>query len=64
MIPKKELALDSLTRVCTEAMNLINELIKCDESAYQKGYEDGMRAALNVQKTIEELNETGERNNG
>ena len=55
MIPKKELALDSLTRVCTEAMNLINELIKCDQVAYQKGYEDGMRAALSVQKTISEM---------
>jgi hypothetical protein len=60
MIPKKELALDSLTRVCTEAMNLINDLIKCDEEAYQKGYEDGMRAALSVQKTIEGLNKTEE----
>jgi hypothetical protein len=57
MIPKKELALDSLTRVCTEAMNLINELIKCDQEAYQKGYEDGMRAALNVKKTISEMKE-------
>jgi hypothetical protein len=58
MIPKKELALDSLTRVCTEAMNLINDLIKCDEESYQRGYEDGMRAALSVQKTIEGLNKT------
>jgi hypothetical protein len=58
MIPKKELALDSLTRVCTEAMNLINDLIKCDEESYQRGYEDGMRAALSVQKTIEVLNKT------
>lgn len=57
MIPKKELALDSLTRVCTEAMNLINDLIKCDEESYQRGYEDGMRAALNVQKTISEMEE-------
>jgi hypothetical protein len=61
MIPKKELALDSLTRVCTEAMNLINDLIKCDEEAYQKGYEDGMRAALSVQKTIEGLNKIEEK---
>jgi flagellar biosynthesis/type III secretory pathway protein FliH len=41
-------------------MNLINDLIKCDEEAYQKGYEDGMRAALSVQKTIDELNKTEE----
>jgi hypothetical protein len=60
MIPKKELALDSLTRVCTEAMNLINDLIKCDEESYQRGYEDGMRAALSVQKTIDALNKTEE----
>jgi hypothetical protein len=38
-------------------MNLINELIKCDQEAYQKGYEDGMQAALGVQKTISEMEE-------
>ena len=55
MIPKKELALDSLTRVCTEAMNLINELIKCDQEAYQRGFADGMKAALKVEESLNEM---------
>jgi len=42
-------------------MNLINDLIKCDEESYQRGYEDGMRAALSVQKTIEGLNKIEEK---
>jgi hypothetical protein len=55
MNPKKELALDSLTRVCIETMQLVNDLIRCDENAYQKGFEDGMRAALNVKESLNEM---------
>jgi hypothetical protein len=57
MNPKKELALDSLTRVCIETMQLVNDLIRCDEVTYQRGFEDGMRAALNVKESLNEMQE-------
>ena len=57
MNPKKELALDSLTRVCIETMQLVNDLIRCDEMTYQRGFEDGMRAALNVKESLNEMQE-------
>jgi hypothetical protein len=57
MNPKKELALDSLTRVCIESMQLVNDLIRCDEDAYQRGFADGMKAALKVEESLDEIKE-------
>ena len=52
MIIKRAIAVDSLTKVCEESLNLIKQLIDADNEVYAKGYEDGMAAQAQVQKTL------------
>jgi len=52
MIIKRNMAVDSLTRVCEESLALIKQLIDADNEVYAKGYEDGMAAESEVQKTL------------
>jgi hypothetical protein len=52
MIIKRNMAVDSLTRVCEESLALIKQLIDADNDVYAKGYEDGMAAQAEVQKTL------------
>jgi hypothetical protein len=52
MIIKRNMAVDSLTRVCEESLALIKQLIDADNEVYAKGYEDGMAAQSEVQKTL------------
>jgi len=52
MIIKRNMAVDSLTRVCEESLALIKQLIDADNEVYAKGYEDGMAAQADVQKTL------------
>jgi hypothetical protein len=52
MIIKRNMAVDSLTRVCEESLALIKELIEADNETYGKGYEDGMAAQAKVQHTL------------
>jgi hypothetical protein len=52
MIIKRNMAVDSLTRVCEESLALIKQLIDADNEVYAKGYEDGMAAQAEVQKTL------------
>jgi hypothetical protein len=52
MIIKRNMAVDSLTRVCEESLALIKQLIDADNDVYAKGYEDGMAAESEVQKTL------------
>jgi replicative DNA helicase len=52
MIIKRNMAVDSLTRVCEESLALIKQLIDADNDVYAKGYEDGMAAESKVQKTL------------
>ena len=41
---KRDLALDSLTRICEIQQRLINQLIAMEQHSYTRGYEDGMAA--------------------
>jgi hypothetical protein len=52
MIIKRAIAVESLTKVCEESLNLIKQLIDADNEVYAKGYEDGMAAQSDVQKTL------------
>ena len=52
MIIKRAIAVESLTKVCEESLNLIKQLIEADNEVYAKGYEDGMAAESEVQKTL------------
>jgi hypothetical protein len=52
MIIKRAIAVESLTKVCEESLNLIKQLIDADNDVYAKGFEDGMVAQSDVQKTL------------
>ncbi len=52
MIIKRAIAVESLTKVCEESLNLIKQLIDADNEVYAKGYEDGVAAQAQVQKTL------------
>ena len=52
MIIKRAIAVESLTKVCEESLNLIKQLIDADNEVYAKGYEDGMAAQAEVQKIL------------
>ena len=52
MIIKRAIAVESLTKVCEESLSLIKQLIEADNEVYAKGYEDGMAAQAQVQKTL------------
>ena len=52
MIIKRAIAVESLTKVCEESLNLIKQLVDADNDVYAKGYEDGMAAESEVQKTL------------
>jgi len=52
MIIKRAIAVESLTKVCEESLSLIKQLIEADNEVYAKGYEDGMAAQSEVQKTL------------
>ena len=52
MIIKRAIAVESLTKVCEESLNLIKQLIDADNEVYAKGYEDGMAAESAVQKAL------------
>ena len=52
MIIKRSIAVESLTKVCEESLNLIKQLIDADNDVYAKGFEDGMAAQSKVQRTL------------
>jgi hypothetical protein len=52
MIIKRNMAVDSLTRVCEESLSLIKQLIDVDNETYGKGFEDNVAAQANVQQTL------------
>jgi hypothetical protein len=52
MIIKRAIAVESLTKVCEESLGLIKQMIEADNEVYAKGYEDGMAAESEVQKTL------------
>jgi hypothetical protein len=52
MIIKRNMAVDSLTKVCEESLALIKQLIDADNEVYAKGFEDGMVAQSEVHKTL------------
>jgi hypothetical protein len=52
MIIKRAIAVESLTKVCEESLNLIKQLIDADNEVYAQGFEDGMAAQAGVQKTL------------
>jgi hypothetical protein len=52
MIIKRAIAVESLTKVCEESLNLIKQLIDADNEVYAKGYEDGIAAQAKVQQTL------------
>jgi hypothetical protein len=52
MIIKRNMAIDSLTKVCEESLALIKQLIDADNETYGQGYEDGMAAQAKVQHTL------------
>jgi len=52
MIIKRNMAVDSLTKVCEESLSLIKQLIDIDNATYAQGYEDGMAAQSEVHKTL------------
>jgi hypothetical protein len=55
MIIKRNMAIDSLTRVCEESLTLIKQLIDADNETYGQGYADGMAAQAKVQQTLKPL---------
>ena len=57
MIIKRNMAVDSLTKVCEESLALIKQLIDIDNATYAQGYEDGMAAQAKIQQTLREQNE-------
>jgi hypothetical protein len=52
MIIKRAIAVESLTKVCEESLNLIKQLTDADNAVYGKGFEDGMAAQAKVQHTL------------
>lgn len=52
---KRDLALDSLTRICEIQQRLINQLIAIEQNAYARGYEDGMAAQAEVDIALNEM---------
>jgi hypothetical protein len=52
MIIKRAIAVESLTKVCEESLNLIKQLTDADNDVYGAGYEDGMAAQAKVQHTL------------
>jgi len=52
---KRDLALDSLTRICEIQQRLINQLIAMEQSSYARGYEDGMAAQVEVDVALNEM---------
>ena len=52
MIIKRAIAVESLTKVCEESLNLIKQLVDADNEVYAQGFEDGMAAQAEVQKTL------------
>jgi hypothetical protein len=52
MIIKRAIAVESLTKVCEESLNLIKQLIDADHAVYGKGFEDGMAAQAKIQQTL------------
>ena len=55
MIIKRAIAVESLTKVCEESLNLIKQLIDADNDVYGKGFEDGVAAQAKVQQTLKPL---------
>jgi hypothetical protein len=55
MIIKRNMAVDSLTKVCEESLTLIKQLIDADNEVYGKGFEDGMAAQAKIQQTLRPL---------
>ena len=55
MIIKRAIAVESLTKVCEESLNLIKQLIDADNEVYGKGFEDGVAAQAKVQQTLKPL---------
>jgi len=52
MIIKRAIAVESLTKVCEESLNLIKQLTDADNDVYGAGYEDGMAAQAKVQQIL------------
>lgn len=52
---KKDLAMDSLTRICEIQQRLINQLIAMEQNSYSRGYEDGMAAQAEVDIALDEI---------
>jgi len=52
---KRDLALDSLTRICEIQQRLINQLISIEQSSYARGYEDGMAAQVEIDISLNEM---------
>jgi hypothetical protein len=52
---KRDLALDSLTRICEIQQRLINQLIEIEQSSYARGYEDGMLAQAEIDISLNQM---------
>jgi hypothetical protein len=52
---KRDLALDSLTRICEIQQRLINQLIAIEQNSYSRGYEDGMAAQAEIEIVLNEM---------
>ena len=52
MMIKRDMALDNLIKVCQETLQIIGDMVEADSVAYSRGYEDGMAAEAQVQKTL------------
>ena len=52
---KRDLALDSLTRICEIQQSLINQLIAIEQHSYARGYENGMAAQVEVDIALKEM---------
>jgi hypothetical protein len=52
---KKDLAMDSLTRICEIQQRLINQLIAMEQNSYSRGYQDGMAAQADVDIALNEI---------
>jgi hypothetical protein len=55
LMSKRDLALDSLTRICEIQQRLINQLIAMEQNSYARGYEDGMAAQAEVDIALNEI---------
>ena len=52
---KRDLALDSLTRICEIQQRLINQLIAMEQNSYARGYEDGMVAQAEIEIVLNKM---------